>query len=171
MRRAQQQTITFDAIDSSAPPANKSGLTFASGDTKISKDGGAFANTTNNPAEIGSSGVYSLVLTAAETDCMWLHVYAEKTGMQRARVSGSTFGNPSGAVSSNAGNTASTFLTNLTSAVTDFWKNAFVTFTSGSLAGQTRQVTGYDGSTKFLSFTTPFTSSPSNGDLFVIVNL
>ncbi|HXG36514.1 MAG TPA: hypothetical protein VNL15_06070 [Dehalococcoidia bacterium] len=39
--------------------------TFAAGDVKISKDGGAQANTTNLPSHIGS-GVYKLTLTATE---------------------------------------------------------------------------------------------------------
>jgi hypothetical protein len=40
----------------------------ATGDTKISKDGGNFANTTNNPAAVGGTGSvgWSLTLTATE---------------------------------------------------------------------------------------------------------
>src|SRR3954469_19714990 len=40
----------------------------ATGDTKISKDGGNFTNTTNNPAAGGGAGSvgWSLVLTATE---------------------------------------------------------------------------------------------------------
>jgi len=35
-------------------------------DSEVSKDGGAFANCTNEAAEIGSTGMYSLALTATE---------------------------------------------------------------------------------------------------------
>lgn len=40
----------------------------ATGDTKVSKDGGNVANTTNNPAAVGGTGsaLWSLTLTAAE---------------------------------------------------------------------------------------------------------
>src|ERR1041385_5533190 len=40
----------------------------ATGDTKISKDGGNVANTTNNPSAIGGTGSvdWTLTLTAAE---------------------------------------------------------------------------------------------------------
>jgi len=40
----------------------------AAGDTKISKDGGSFANTTNNPSAIGGTGSvgWTLTLTASE---------------------------------------------------------------------------------------------------------
>lgn len=43
-----------------------SGLALASGDVTISKDGGAFAATTNAASEIGSSGWYSVTLTSTE---------------------------------------------------------------------------------------------------------
>lgn len=36
---------------------------------EISKDGGAFAATTNAPTEIGSSGMYTQALTAGEMTC------------------------------------------------------------------------------------------------------
>ncbi|MBN1430448.1 MAG: hypothetical protein JXB07_18910 [Anaerolineae bacterium] len=41
------------------------GLSFASGDVVVSKDGGSVANTTNLPTEIGN-GLYKLTLTATE---------------------------------------------------------------------------------------------------------
>lgn len=45
-----------------------SGLSFAAGDVKISKDEGAAANTTNLPSEIGTTGTYKLQLTATEME-------------------------------------------------------------------------------------------------------
>lgn len=43
----------------------------ATGDTKVSKDGGNVANTTNNPAAVGGTGsvLWSLTLTATELQC------------------------------------------------------------------------------------------------------
>lgn len=43
----------------------------ATGDTKLSKDGGNVANTTNNPAAVGGTGsaLWSLTLTATELSC------------------------------------------------------------------------------------------------------
>lgn len=52
--------IDFGATDFESTP-----VTFAAGDTKISKDGGAFSNTTNNPVHVGN-GMYALTLTAVE---------------------------------------------------------------------------------------------------------
>ncbi len=169
MRRARQQGVTFRAIDATLYPALKSGLLFVAGDTKISKDLGAFVNTTNPPVEIGTTGVYGLTLTAAETDALWIHVEVTKALMQPASVAGGTTGEPSGTVVSDVGNTSLTFKTDLSGA-SNSWKDAFVVFTSGALLDQVHKVTGYDGSSKFLTFTTAFGAPPSAGDRFLIVN-
>lgn len=58
-------SIYFPLIDAGAADFESTPVTFASGDTQISKDGGTFANTTNNPAHEGN-GIYSLALTATE---------------------------------------------------------------------------------------------------------
>jgi hypothetical protein len=42
--------------------------TFAAGDCLLSKDGAAFANTTNLPTHI-ANGYHELTLTATETNC------------------------------------------------------------------------------------------------------
>lgn len=168
MLRAQAQTITFFAIDATSPPARKSGITFATGDCKI-WNGSAFVNTTNLPAEI-SAGRYSLALTAAELRRSWLHVYIEKSGMQPVDIPGEMDEQTDGAVVADGGNSATTFVTDLTASVNDFYKDALVRFTTGSLAGSgPKKVTGYNGTTKALSFTAGFTSAPATGDLFVLV--
>ena len=58
-------TILFPLVDRDAVDFESTPVTFASGDTKISKDEGAFANTGSNPAHEGN-GIYSLALTATE---------------------------------------------------------------------------------------------------------
>jgi len=75
-----------------------------------------------------------------------------------------------GAVVDDAGNSASTFLTDFTDTDDDFWKDAFLTFIDGDLAGQTKKITGYDGTTKFVT-TDAFTAEPADGDTFLIVNV
>lgn len=60
-------TIYFPLVDKDASDFESTPVTFASGDTQISKDGGAFANTSNNPAHEGN-GMYSLVLTSTEME-------------------------------------------------------------------------------------------------------
>lgn len=58
-------TILFPLVDAGAADFEATPVTFATGDTQISKDEAAFANATNNPAHEGR-GIYSLALTAAE---------------------------------------------------------------------------------------------------------
>lgn len=60
-----QATFYFPLIERGVLDFNDDPAVFAAGDTKISKDGGAFNNTDNNPSHEGN-GVYSLVLTATE---------------------------------------------------------------------------------------------------------
>ena len=65
--------------------------------------------------------------------------------------------------------TASSFVTNLSSAVDDYYNDKILTFTSGSLIGQSRIIHDYVGSTKTVSFDEAFTSAPDNGDDFVLL--
>lgn len=58
-------SIYFPLIDAGAADFEATPVTHASGDSQISIDGGAFANTTNAFAHEGK-GIYSIALTAAE---------------------------------------------------------------------------------------------------------
>lgn len=58
-------TLYFPLIDKGATDFEATPVTIASGDCKISKDGGAFSNTGSNFAHV-AGGIYSLALTAAE---------------------------------------------------------------------------------------------------------
>lgn len=66
--------------------------------------------------------------------------------------------------------TASTFTTDLTEAVDNYWKDAWVKFKTGSLAGQVKKISAYTGATKLITVEGGFTSAPSNGDTFEIIN-
>jgi len=62
-------TIIFPVVKAGSQDLAATGdWTPAGGDTKISKDGGNVANTTNNPAAVGGTGsvLWTLTLTAAE---------------------------------------------------------------------------------------------------------
>jgi hypothetical protein len=170
MLRAQAQTFTFEAIDAIAPPSRKSGLTsWASGECQI-WNGTTFVNTTNTPVEIGSTGRYSLVLTAAEMRKSWLHVKIVKAGMQDADIRGELGGDGDLAVVSDAGNTATTFVTDLTSSVTDFYKGALIRGTTGANAGcGNRKIGGYNATTKAITLEIALPVAPTAGDLILLV--
>lgn len=73
-----EDAITFcvrDVASSSSDRLLTTASPFVSGDVKISKDGGAFANTTNLPVQVtGSQPGRSLTLTDAELTCAEAHV-------------------------------------------------------------------------------------------------
>ena len=61
-----------------------------------------------------------------------------------------------------------TFVTNLTSEVDNFYAGQTIFFTNGDLDGQARIVESYNGTTKAITVVTPFTSAPANADTFTI---
>lgn len=74
------------------------------------------------------------------------------------------------AVVADGGNSATTFKTDLTESTNDYWKDCLCRFVTGNLANQVKKVTGYNGSTKFLTFTNGFTGTPSASDIFVLLS-
>lgn len=65
--------------------------------------------------------------------------------------------------------TVTTFSTNLTSAVNDFYNNALITFTSGANAGVARRIDDYNGATKALTVEPALSVAPADGDGFTIL--
>ena len=74
-----------------------------------------------------------------------------------------------GAVVADGGNTALTFKTDLTSAVGTAFTFSLILFTSGTLTGQVREITGYSGGSKFITVEDGFWVAPSAADAFVII--
>jgi hypothetical protein len=75
-----------------------------------------------------------------------------------------------GAVVSDAGNSATTLKTNLSAATDNHWKDALVLMTSGALCGQVKLVSSYAGTTKIVTVSGGFTGTPAAGDTFVLIN-
>lgn len=171
MRRATAVTITFPIFDPSySRPTPLSGLTFSTGQTKISKDGGAAISTVNIPVEISAlSGIYALLLTADEMAADWVTVVATPPTGDIVVQTIATNGAPSGtAVTGTL--TASSFTTSLTESIADYWKDALLLFTTGNLKGQIKKVSAYTVTGGILTLSSAFTGAPSNGDRFVLVN-
>lgn len=162
IRKATAITITVEL--------SASGVSWGAGDAQISKDGAAFANTTNLPTELGSTAVYVLALTAAEVNCNWVTLRFTDAAITTKVLTIETTGETTGAVVTDASNSTTTFKTDLTSAVNDFWKDTLITFTTGNLAGQVKRVSGYNGTSKFVTANAAFTEAPANGDLFRLLN-
>jgi hypothetical protein len=77
---------------------------------------------------------------------------------------------PTGAVATDAGNSATSFKTDRSETVNDFWKDALLVLTSGTLAGQVKKVTAYNGTTKIVTVQGGFTSTPADAVTFALIN-
>lgn len=150
-------------------PSFATGATISAGESQISKDGGAFANTTNLPTELGTTGVYPVTLTAAETNCNSFALRVTDVGSEVFFAEYKTTGETTGAAITGTLSTTS-FTTDLASAVNDFYKDCLITFTSGNLAGQVKRVSGYNGTSNTITVNAAFTEAPANGDLFRLLN-
>lgn len=152
-----------------------------------SKDGAAFGSISPTVTDLGS-GYYNLALTTSHTDTLGglvlkitgtgavmgspeIHqVVVDLPGAAGALAAYvSTLPTKTGAIVADGSNAAGTFKTNLASTVDDAYKDAMVKFTSGTLVEQVKKVTGYNGTTKFLTVNA-FTTAPSAADTFEIVN-
>lgn len=160
--------------------------------------GGIGALTDTSATEISSAnapGWYLFDVTQAETNGETLH-FTGKSSTGNVAVVGQLVTTVDPAIASNVAaikvktdlipslvrtygavvegsppdNDALTFRTDLTESATDHWAHAFLTFLDGALAGQTRRITTYDGTTKAIT-TAGFTGTPAEGDTFVIVNI
>jgi hypothetical protein len=74
------------------------------------------------------------------------------------------------AVVADGSNSATTFKTALPSSTNDAYKDCLICFVDGSLAGQVKKCTAYNGTTKFVTFTSGFTGAPSTSDKFILIN-
>ena len=66
--------------------------------------------------------------------------------------------------------TTTSFISNLSSAVDNFYNDQTIHFISGSLQGQSRVVLDYNGTTKAITVDEALTSAPANGDEFIILS-
>ena len=67
------------------------------------------------------------------------------------------------------GATATTFITDLSSSIDDFYHEQLLLFTGGSLNGQSRIITDYNGTTKAVTFKEAFSAAPADGDTFAVL--
>lgn len=176
--------FTFDVglVDSASRPSLKANPTLASGDVQVSKDGGSFANIATLPsASPASSRLIKVDLSATEME-------AERIAIQFVDAAGGEWDellitlnteadlDIDGSVS-DAGPLAGDFDGDSgLSATDDFYNNAVLVFTSGSLKGIAREISDYVGSSKNIQFNgatgaadAPFPSAPANGDRFKIL--
>jgi len=134
------------------------------------------------------TGVYKVTVTintlipyGAHAGTFWGYVTAIVSGITKTvPITPFVFvpGRDGGKVAADGSNSATSFKVSIASygagdlltTQTDDAAKALIRFISGSLAGQIRKVTAWNGSTGFLTVDTAFTGTPSAGDGFLLVN-
>lgn len=127
---------------------------------------GFFAEGTGSEPGLGAYAIddgHGILASAGPTGGNGLHL-ATTAGV---RLSSADI---TGTVTTDGGNSATSFETDLASAVDDFYKDAYLKITSGALQGQIKKVTGYVGSTKIITVSGGFTGTPADGVTFDIIN-
>lgn len=161
--------VEFEVFDSAGAPVT--GLADGAFTKTLLKDGASSAQTVT-VTEIGS-GRYKASYTPNGNGRWHLHI-THSVHNKRGWVDDLEVGvvgreiQVANSSVNDASATTTSFVTALTEAVNDFWKDSIVVFTSGALRGQTRRVTAYNGTTKALTVDT-LTSAPANGVTFVLV--
>jgi hypothetical protein len=154
------------------------GGVFATGDSKISQNGAALANTTNLIVQTqASSPNYSITLTSTEMTFtaagrimvflidadgpLWqdtvLQIFPITEFFGAARIG-----------LAQAGATTTVTLDSAASAVNGYYQEASILLTGGTGAGQSRTITNYVGSTKVATVNRAWATNPANGTQFRI---
>jgi hypothetical protein len=177
--RTQAVTLYFPLPTFSATDPSDSFVTapavHAAGDTKISKDGGAFGNTTNGFAHLGN-GIYSLALTATEMDADIVVVtVVDQSGPKIWKdrlLQVETLRTVNGVLRqelAQAGGASTITLDTGASAVNDFYKGALVAIVAGTGAGQCRAIRSYVGATQVATVGRAWATNPDATSLYVIL--
>jgi len=95
---------------------------------------------------------------------------ADPTDTIRDAVRLVAFALTTGTVTTDGGNSATSFETDLSQTADNYWTDAFLLLTSGVMAGQVKRVTAYNGTTKIITVSGGFTGTPADGVTFTIIN-
>lgn len=144
------------------------------GDTQVSKDGGAFANTSNGFAYEGN-GIYSLALTASEMDADVVLVTVVDSAAKVWKdhlLQVETLRSADGVLRQElaaAGGASTITLDSGASAVNDFYKGCLVAIVGGTGAGQCRAIRSYVGATQVATVGRAWATNPDATSLYVIL--
>ena len=75
-----------------------------------------------------------------------------------------------GKVVADAGNGATSFVTDLSSTTNDYCKGSFIKFASGALINQQRRINTFNATSKVVALVSGLTGTPAANDEFFIVN-
>lgn len=164
-------TLTLDAIALAATVATAAEL------AKVPKSDGSASWNATALAAIQSEANDALIAFWTSPATLVSLIWSESmTGYSTTNTAGKILkGIAEGWISAegsvnDASATTTSFITDLTSAVDNFYNDATLAFITGSLKGQSRPVISYNGTTKAVTFDEAFTSAPADTDQFIILN-
>jgi hypothetical protein len=172
--RGKQYIFNVSLASQADPRLHQVNPTLAAGDVKISKDNGAFANLTTLPTVAPAGGaLLQVTVSAAEMTADNVAIrFSDAAGAEWCDLTVNI--QPTSMLIAGAVNdptalaTSSVFNTSL-SLANDFINNAFLVFTSGALAGESRKVGDFANASGQVTLATALTGVPADGDKFVIV--
>lgn len=170
-----QQFIFYTGLVSQSNSATlQSNPTLASGDVKVSKDGGAEANLGTLPAVTpASSTSVKVTVSASEMDADNVTItFRDAAGAEWAdhKVNIQPCGALLSGTVSDAGATSTDFDTTLTGLTNDYLNGGFLVFTDGALQGVGRKINDYTSTSGNFDFTGgTWPTAPANGDPFIVI--
>lgn len=97
-----------------------------------------------------------------------------KTAVEAYSYINSSFILPRGLVVTDAGNSTTSFKTDLSATVNETYTGGYLKFIEGTvtsaLANQLRLITGYNGTSKIITVTSAFSTIPAANDSFKVIN-
>jgi hypothetical protein len=166
MIRAAPNRITF-AQKLVTTGKTQSGATFTS--KVVSKDTGGFGTIAGTVTELGSTGIYFVDLTPAESDARHIFcrfVSSDANTMDTEKEFIMEAGMNSGVAQSATGTTIRLAAT--ASSVNSFYNDATVEIVRGTGAGQCRTITAYVGSNTTATVDRAWITNPDNTSVYLV---
>ena len=168
-------TFYIPLVDS-LTKGHRTNPTIAAGDFKYSQDSGTLTNLTTTPSvsPAGSKQV-AVTISASEAECSRIVIYASDAAGAEWDDDAYEFHTPKaeGAlpfkITSGTPSTTSFISSQLTGANADQYKDAYVTFLTGTCAGATKKITAFNAGTDAVTCDA-LPAAPSVGDVGIIAN-
>ena len=148
---------------------NPIGAALTTPDAEVSIDGGAFADCTNEATDIGTTGHFTTLLTAAECTGEYLR-FVQKCANAGAvyHVQEIRFEPCVDSGVAQASTTADIVLRTGASATNDFYNGCDVEIVRGTNAGQVRRITDYTGSSRTATVDRAWAAAPDTTSVYIV---
>ena len=165
--RINCQTLAADVVKVSGDSTAADNLELDYDGTGYNKSNSTIGTTTTNTDMVAAAPTAASVADAVWDEALSGHNLAGSTGKAIRQVKEGTITIEASIDDADA--TTTSFVTNLTESTTSYYSNKIMVFISGSLSGQARIITNYNGTNKAITLEEALTSEPADGDQFLIL--